>query len=209
MYKRTDIAEPRSRKKLVLIIIGVLAALMLASFVAALRWYNIGLRPVNEGSNQAILVEIAPGTSASAIGDTLLDRGLIRDKSVYSLYLRLNPDQSDLQAGSYNLTPSMSLQEIVAELSNGSLETRNVTILQSGSPLEGAKVANLSPALTEELSLNVSGGGVVVLCSLGENAECVRRNQGVRVDGRDMGRVARGEPGLESAGFSTVLGHPQ
>ena len=70
---------------------------------------------------------------------------------------------------------------------------RNVTILQSGSPLEGAKVANLSPALTEELSLNVSGGGVVVL---DVHRRGFARRLGLRpgdiiesINGRDVERV--------------------
>lgn len=40
---------------------------------------------------------------------------------------------------------------------------RNVTAIQAGSPLDGMRVANLSPALKEELGLRVSGAGVVVL----------------------------------------------
>ena len=40
---------------------------------------------------------------------------------------------------------------------------RNTTTVDTGSPLDGAKIANLSPALKEELGLNIEGSGVVVL----------------------------------------------
>ncbi len=40
---------------------------------------------------------------------------------------------------------------------------RNVTAIKANSPLSGIRVANLSPALKEELGLRVSGTGVVVL----------------------------------------------
>jgi len=40
---------------------------------------------------------------------------------------------------------------------------RATTRIETNSPLSGAEVANLSPALKEEYSLNIQGGGVVVL----------------------------------------------
>jgi len=40
---------------------------------------------------------------------------------------------------------------------------RDTTVVDVESPLDGAEIANLSPAVKEEYSLNIQGGGVVVL----------------------------------------------
>ncbi len=70
---------------------------------------------------------------------------------------------------------------------------RNVTLVRTGSPLDGAEIANLSPALKEEYSLNLAGEGVVVLDVQGRG---FARRLGLRrgdiiesINGRDVRRV--------------------
>jgi serine protease Do len=55
------------------------------------------------------------------------------------------------------VTVSVPLQEAPE------IPARNETLLQGSSPFAGAKVANLSPALAEELSINEEAYGVIVL----------------------------------------------
>ena len=81
---------------------------------------------------------------------------------------------------------------------------RNITIIQEGSPIDGAEVANLSPAVKEEFNLSVQGGGVVVLRVLNRGfARRLGLRQGdviMAVNGRDITRVkdliisAKGRP---------------
>jgi Do/DeqQ family serine protease len=81
---------------------------------------------------------------------------------------------------------------------------RNITVIQEGSPIDGAEVANLSPAVKEEFNLSVQGGGVVVLRVLNRGfARRLGLRQGdviMAVNGRDITRVkdliisAKGRP---------------
>ena len=70
---------------------------------------------------------------------------------------------------------------------------RNVTLLGGRNPFAGAEVANLSPALAEELSLDTARAGVIVLgVADGSPAARVgfeRRDIVVGVNGRRIGRV--------------------
>ena len=70
---------------------------------------------------------------------------------------------------------------------------RNVTVIGGRNPFAGAEVANLSPALAEELSLESGRAGVIVLgVADGSAANRVGFERGdivVGVNGRRIGRV--------------------
>ena len=75
--------------------------------------------PVNMFNKKDIEVEIPTGTSSSKIGEILQEKGLIRSKNVFKLYLKLNK-VNNIKASTYLLNQSMSLEKIVKELQNGS-----------------------------------------------------------------------------------------
>lgn len=75
-----------------------------------------------------IRLEIAPGTPARAIGDQLVETGLIRDARLFEAYIRLNGLTTRLQAGVYYLAPSLTLVEIAGALQLGRSEGLLVTI---------------------------------------------------------------------------------
>lgn len=60
--------------------------------------------------------EVAPGTPAKAIGTNLLEAGLIADDLLFEAYVRVNGLATQLEAGSFVLSPAMTLVEIVEEL---------------------------------------------------------------------------------------------
>ncbi len=70
---------------------------------------------------------------------------------------------------------------------------RNITVIQEGSPIDGAEVANLSPAIKEEFNLSIRGGGVVVLRLLSRGfARRLGLRQGdviTSINGQDIRRV--------------------
>ena len=84
--------------------------------------------PVNMFNKKDIEVEIPTGTSSSKIGEILQEKGLIRSKNVFKLYLKLNK-VNNIKASTYLLNQSMSLEKIVKELQNGSDYNPNRVIL--------------------------------------------------------------------------------
>src|SRR5689334_6265111 len=71
------------------------------------------LAPVDASDNAKVTVTIPPGATANSIGADLQSRGLIRS----SLFFRLAADQAGvgttLAAGDYELSKSMSTNEII------------------------------------------------------------------------------------------------
>jgi UPF0755 protein len=103
------------RFALALIILIVLSA---AAFV---YWTSANL-PVNKNDTGNKIFVVKKGEAVREIGNSLKKDGLIRDAVVFFLYVKLNAQDKNIQAGDYKLSPSMSLPEIVESLNHGTLD---------------------------------------------------------------------------------------
>lgn len=73
------------------------------------------------GTDNAIVktIQIKTGSSLSTIATKLFDLGIIRNKFVFQMYADFNDKGSKMQAGTYQLSPAMTIDEIIAVLSAG------------------------------------------------------------------------------------------
>lgn len=105
----------------------VLAAKSLIIFLAifiivSCSWYKYEMRPISDSVDKVEVI-VNKGDTWYSVGTTLQNQNLIRSLRFYKLYIKLfTPSQ--LEAGIYFLSPSMSLEEIVNELEQGS--THNI-----------------------------------------------------------------------------------
>ncbi|NLE75463.1 MAG: endolytic transglycosylase MltG, partial [Chloroflexi bacterium] len=68
------------------------------------------------------------GDTAATVAVRLEDLGLVRDASLFSLYVRVNHLDSTLEAGEYRLQPSMTVPELAEALQHGRERDLLVTI---------------------------------------------------------------------------------
>lgn len=92
------------------------------------RNYHQHLLPVN-ASQKSVLVTIPSGASVQEIAEKLQEQGLIRASWAFEWFVRNNNTRDQLQAGTYALRPSQSVQEITTILTQGKVDTSLVTIL--------------------------------------------------------------------------------
>ena len=92
------------------------------------------------------------------------------------------------------LRDGKTLKRTLALVSAPEVPPRNVSQLKGRSPLAGATVANLSPALAEELGLDTLAHGVIVLdVSASSPAHRLQLKAGdfvLKVNGQEIDRVA-------------------
>lgn len=110
--------EVRVVRRIVLIV-----ALVLLLIVAVVGWqaysYVSGaLEPVDPESEEVIDVEVPIGSNLDSIAALLEENGIIKDARVYKYYVKFK-NESAFQAGTYGLTPSMTLDEITESLKTG------------------------------------------------------------------------------------------
>lgn len=124
--------------KIILIICAIVIAILII-FIVASDYY---LSPVNKKSEEIIKFEIINGTGKNKIADDLEKAGLIKNATVFKIYIKLNSNK-ELYAGTYNLSKSMSVNEIIDTLhKNKSLETEviQVTFIEGKRLTDYAKV---------------------------------------------------------------------
>ncbi len=120
--------EKRHWPKRLLIIAAVLMMGVVMATILTRHIYFDYLRPVG-GSDQTQLVTVVRGSSVDAIAKQLSDAGLIRSSWAFKLYISSKDVRDALQAGTYSLSPSQSVAQIVSLLTHGKVATDLVTIL--------------------------------------------------------------------------------
>lgn len=115
------------RRLFIIAIIGVIGVVVAT---AAVRYvYNENLKPVKNNSQDIKVVTIEQGMTVDEIAAELQKEGVIRSAWAFKLYVSSKEVRDALQAGTYELEPSRSVAEIVAQLTHGKIATNLVTIL--------------------------------------------------------------------------------
>lgn len=120
---------PKNKKKMLLSVVGVIILVLLVLVVSAIIWYQAQLLPVSAKDTSRSRVEIAAGSSPSQIGQLLEEEKLIRSAIAFDIYTKLSHTRSQLQAGTYSLSPSEPMAAIVNHLVSGKVDTFSITFL--------------------------------------------------------------------------------
>jgi UPF0755 protein len=81
-----------------------------------------------QNDERPVRFDVEPGTPARAIATNLREAGLIGDTRLFEAYVRANNIAQRLEAGTYLLSPSMTMVEIVEALQNSRAQGIAVTI---------------------------------------------------------------------------------
>lgn len=110
-------------KKIISIIVSVLCGAIVASGI----WFCIQLHAVSSETGQLKRVVIAENSTPSQIAEELQKQGIIRSALAFQLYTRFSGESSNLQAGTYRLSPGDSVSKIVEHLVNGRVSQFQIT----------------------------------------------------------------------------------
>lgn len=114
--ERSD--EARTVRKIVAIVLSVVLIAIIAVGISGYLYIKSGLEPVDPDDETEKSVEIPIGSSVSKIGSILENNGIIEDSRIFRFYIKFR-NKSGFQAGEYQLSPSMSLDEITETLKTG------------------------------------------------------------------------------------------
>lgn len=94
-------------------------------------WFGSSIASFDRSDSELQAVTVYPGANEAAVSNLLYGRGLINSSLGYQLYARLRGRQGQLQAGTYEIAPSMTVAEITQKLTTGDVATYLLTILPS------------------------------------------------------------------------------
>ncbi len=165
-------------RKLMLPAIGLILLLLIGRSVL----YARNLRPLHPEDETRTVIVIPPGASTRQIGELLEEKEVIRSAKAFRRFAVKQGIDEQLQAGSFVLMPSMSIEEVCAALTAGIAQEAVVTIP------EGLTVSEIDALLAEK---ELIAPGDLIACAqtcdfssfdfLPESSEVAQR--GGRVEG--------------------------
>jgi UPF0755 protein len=105
-----------------------------------------GLQPIEDGAGKKKVVEIPPNSSTGEIGKILEKNNLIKDAWLFSLYVKLRGNASQLQAGKYQFTVGQSIDQFLSKMSKGEIYKDTITVTIP----EGFTVEQIATRLAEK-----------------------------------------------------------
>lgn len=130
-------------RRIILIIIsmGVFAFILFHVISVAYLYYI--WKPIDSHDNTQHVFTITRGESITSVGEKLTSEGLIRNKYIFSLYIRQKNLDAKIKSGRFILQKNFSLEKIVSLLTNTSLDNSSITII------EGWTIADIDRKMTE------------------------------------------------------------
>lgn len=123
-----DSKPRRSRKKRIIWSLAVMSGVLLLAVATAVVWYEMALSPVSSQSNKTN-VQIVNGSSSTQVGTLLQEKKMIRSAFAFDIYTRLTNTRMKLQAGTFSLSPSQSVSQIVSQIAAGKVDQFSITFL--------------------------------------------------------------------------------
>ncbi|MBI5421888.1 endolytic transglycosylase MltG [Candidatus Peregrinibacteria bacterium] len=114
-------------RKISLFVIG---ALVVTGYVSYRSYVSAVNFEANPDSDQRVTVVIPKGSSADAVADLLLEKGLIKSPLFFKLYLRSNGLAGQLKAGRFVLMENYDMPAIASALVEGKSAELAVTLLE-------------------------------------------------------------------------------
>ncbi len=114
------------------------------------NFYNDNITAVDEG--KTVTINIEEGSSSDDIGAILLENNLIKNLTVYKIYLRQSNLGSQLKAGDFEISDDLSLPEIVELITEGENveKTMNFTVPEGLNLKETAIIISSKFEITAE-----------------------------------------------------------
>jgi UPF0755 protein len=121
--------------------LAIVIVLVLAAAGAAAAWVYLGVRQPYRGYTGAEqFVDIKSGTGTRAIGQHLVDAGIVRDQLTFRMALWLSGRAARLKAGEYRFTDPATPGEVIGKLARGEVFVIPVTFPEGLTIDEMAKI---------------------------------------------------------------------
>ncbi|WP_214739780.1 MULTISPECIES: endolytic transglycosylase MltG [unclassified Exiguobacterium] len=114
--------EKRARNRIVrritVVILAIFLLVIATGSALAYVFVKRSVEPIDPTSTETVEVEIPLGAGSGYIGELLEENGLVRNSTIFRFYTRFK-NESSFQAGTYTLSPSQSIDELIETLQTG------------------------------------------------------------------------------------------
>lgn len=110
-------------KKIVVFLIAILVLIIVTTFVVIQQ-----MGPYNKNNKEDIVIDIPTGSTLSQVTNILKENNLIKNKTLFKLYVRVSNNSSKLKSGKYLFNQTYSNKEIIKDLSKGKVYNDGIKI---------------------------------------------------------------------------------
>ncbi|SET66147.1 UPF0755 protein [Salinibacillus kushneri] len=150
--KKAQYEEARTVRKIVLLVLTIAIVIIAAVGFSGYFYVKSALEPVDSSNDKTKKVEIPLGSTVSTIASTLEQADIIKNDTVFRYYVKFKNEQ-DFKAGEYELSPSMTMDEIINHLKTGTVQEEpviTVTIPEGKTVEEIANIYSKRTSISEE-----------------------------------------------------------
>lgn len=120
--KQKQKKQDRTAKRIVAVVISLVVVFFLATCTFGFFWVKSSLEPINTEATKTIQVEIPEGSSTKEIANILFENDLIKNATVFNYYSKIK-SYNNYQSGFYNLSQSMSVDDLAKALQESGTPT--------------------------------------------------------------------------------------
>lgn len=114
--------QDRTAKRIVAVVMSLVVVFFLATCTFGFFWVKSSLEPINTEATKTIQVEIPEGSSTKEIANILFEKDLIKNATVFNYYSKIK-SYNNYQSGFYNLSQSMSVDDLAKALQESGTPT--------------------------------------------------------------------------------------
>ena len=120
--KQKQTKQDRTAKRIVAVVMSLVVVFFLATCTFGFFWVKSSLEPINTEATKTIQVEIPEGSSTKEIANILFENDLIKNATVFNYYSKIK-SYNNYQSGFYNLSQSMSVDDLAKALQESGTPT--------------------------------------------------------------------------------------
>ncbi|MGQ7341518.1 endolytic transglycosylase MltG [Streptococcus suis] len=114
--------QDRTAKRIVAVVMSLVVVFFLATCTFGFFWVKSSLEPINTEATKTIQVEIPEGSTTKEIANILFENDLIKNATVFNYYSKIK-SYNNYQSGFYNLSQSMSVDDLAKALQESGTPT--------------------------------------------------------------------------------------
>ncbi len=135
--------------KLKILLLSIALFILIVLLIIILLYKNL-TSPVNKKDKNIYTFEVKSGENYSSIADDLKKEKYIKNELMFKVFVKFMKPKS-LEAGIYELSPSMNLRSIVNTLSSGAKDTREIVKITF---VEGKNMRYVINKITENFDIS-------------------------------------------------------
>lgn len=125
----------QGKVRIVPLVSSIFVFIVVVIAIGGYLYIKSALGPVSPGSKEQKIIEIPSGSSPVEISNILESKGIIKDERVFRYYVKFKKE-SRFMAGSYRLSPAMSVPEMINQMLSGKVAAVLTITIPEGTQLK-------------------------------------------------------------------------